>query len=278
MCLFTFSIACSNVPNCASINIAPQIAAVHDTKNLPFNSFVTVRSKTFERTCTPSLALTSTAADVCPINIRIASASGVVIYKSIHDTGVAYVLTAKHMCNTKQEIKGDVINHQFVIKDFNYDSYEALSFVKSDASDSCILIFAHSPDWMQPVEITETEPSLGERVFNLAAPESMSAKQTMMVFEGFYSGIYEDYHIFTLPASQGSSGSPIFNKENQLVGMIFAVPTSLKDERLGDSSTRVTKQTMENLAYAVGIDDIKALVTVLVDVDANIDIGSIEKN
>ena len=47
----------------------------------------------------------------------------------------------------------------------------------------------------------------------------------MPLVEGYYSGYTSTQMIFTCPAIGGSSGSPIFNKTGELVGMVSAVHT-----------------------------------------------------
>lgn len=75
---------------------------------------------------------------------------------------------------------------------------------------------------LPPVKMADKLPERGERVYNIAAPRGVFYPGMALVFDGFYSGLDTDGDAwFTIPTAEGSSGSPIFNSDNELVAMTF---------------------------------------------------------
>ena len=67
--------------------------------------------------------------------------------------------------------------------------------------------------------------------YNLAAPAGFFAKDMIPIFQGRYSGLHGAHDIYTIPATGGSSGSPIVNKKGELIGLIFAtVPIVMRSD------------------------------------------------
>ena len=57
----------------------------------------------------------------------------------------------------------------------------------------------------------------------MAAPHGLFWTGTVLIFKGQFSGYHRrGYSVYTIPTKPGSSGSPIINKDNKLVGVIFA--------------------------------------------------------
>jgi len=71
--------------------------------------------------------------------------------------------------------------------------------------------------------MSQTAPSIGDKVFNLAAPAGIFGKGMVPILEGYYSGTLGEAAIYSILATGGSSGSPVFNYKGQLVGMIHSV-------------------------------------------------------
>ena len=102
--------------------------------------------------------------------------------------------------------------------DFTYNA-EVVSY-DSDL-DACIVhvwgLFKSS------LSIAKDPPVIGDTVYNMAAPAGFFKRNLVPLFEGIYTGEWNKYaSVYTIPAIGGSSGSPILNKEGELIGLIYA--------------------------------------------------------
>jgi len=153
--------------------------------------------------------------------VGMSSASGAIIG---HHNGKTYILTARHFCDEEGADFIDVINAhtQKAI------TVETKVIKKSNDIDACILESDKLPE--RAISIALSKPEIGEKVYNLAAPQGVFGEDLVMLFEGFYSGVLKgdgmhnpDADIYSLPANPGSSGSPIINSRGKLVGMVWAI-------------------------------------------------------
>ena len=175
--------------------------------------------------------------------------SGVIIGKGL-------ILTAGHVCDSMLRSSDEL--GEFVEAEFNragkpngtmkiehqavdyYGKVHTIIPLKfSEAPDVC-LVGSLTVD-STPAKISNNMPELGERVYNVAAPRGIFFKGVALVFDGFYSGTdWEDDAYYTTPTQPGSSGSPIFNRQGELVGLVYATHTEL-----------------ESVAYTVSLDAIR---------------------
>ena len=90
--------------------------------------------------------------------------------------------------------------------------------------DTCIL-FAHNLYTTKIAKVASPLTSLeeGDRVYNVAAPVGIFYEDVVPLLEGFYMGQKGLKAYYSIPAMGGSSGSPIFNADNEIVGMIHSV-------------------------------------------------------
>ena len=62
-------------------------------------------------------------------------------------------------------------------------------------------------------------------MYNVAAPVGVFYEGVVPLLDGYFMGVrnYDGAALYTVPAAGGSSGSPIFNHDGELVGMIHSV-------------------------------------------------------
>ena len=75
----------------------------------------------------------------------------------------------------------------------------------------------------EAVKIGYVTPKKGDKIYNLAAPVGVFQKDTVVILEGRYTGPFWGFAMYTVPAIGGSSGSPLFDDNGRLVGIIHSV-------------------------------------------------------
>ena len=184
--------------------------------------------------------------------------SGAYVFHSEVSSGFSYVLTAGHSCQNKipleQDIDGfKVINKgsKFKAVDLNGFAHDAEVIDINKRFDLCLLRV--SDVLMSPpvLQVASEEPQRGETVVNMAAPHGLYWAGTVLIFKGQFSGYHhKGYSVYTIPTKPGSSGSPIIDKNNKLVGVIFAGYPMI--ENVGLSSPLVAIKVFLKKAIAKG--------------------------
>lgn len=159
----------------------------------------------------------------------ISSASGAVV-KKVRDT--AYVLTAGHFCsNDSERIPQKDGKHAVRAYGVYIQNYlMPARVIKTDNINDLCLILVKDPSIkrmsFKRIKVARSEPHVGEKIYTIAAPLGVYSPMSRHHFTGFYSGC-EDYFslnlnfcFYTIPATEGSSGSLVLNKDGQIVGMI----------------------------------------------------------
>ena len=156
--------------------------------------------------------------------------SGSFVFHSEVSQGVSYVLTAGHSCKNKfpkkRNINGfEVINKgsKFVAVSLNGFSHPAEVIQINERFDLCLMrvrdVFRNPPT----LKLADKEPIRDETVTNMAAPHGLFWMNTVLIFKGEFSGYHKQgYSVYTIPTKPGSSGSPVLNKDNKMIGVIFA--------------------------------------------------------
>jgi S1-C subfamily serine protease len=184
--------------------------------------------------------------------------SGAYVFHSEVSQGTSYVLTAGHSCESKfpkkQMVDGYRIENKgskFKVVDLNGFQHEAKVILTNKRFDLCLL--QASNVLMNPpiLKIADKEPKRGETATNMAAPHGLFWPGTVLIFKGQFSGYHsKGYSVYTIPTKPGSSGSPILNKDNELVGVIFAGYPMM--ENIGLSSPLVAIKVFLKKAIAKG--------------------------
>ena len=166
------------------------------------------------------------------------TASGVILK---HHRDVTLVATSAHVCSIKHgnqikifapDYKSDSPNwhllerSMFSLSDLNGRKTTGIILKIDYVSDLCVLASRKIP--MPAAKISFHNPLVGEKYFNVAAPRGIWGKKVVPLLEGRYIGEAKspftggDTYMFTIPATGGSSGSPIFNWYGDLVGLIHS--------------------------------------------------------
>lgn len=150
-----------------------------------------------------------------------------------HYNNETYSLTAAHVCSEKPTSEFiysppmgpriSVIVNQHVsrikVADYSGKEREASVYRVDKPNDLCILKTKET--WGVPFKASEEDPSIGEKVYNVASPHRIWAPGMVLMMDGYYSGKNSiGFYHYTIPARPGSSGSPILNSRGKIVGMV----------------------------------------------------------
>ena len=107
---------------------------------------------------------------------------------------------------------------------------------------------------VRDINLASAYPSLGEKVYAIADPKTLSDKGVSLHFEGSFSGCDDrDLCYFTLPATFGSSGSIVLNDKNEIVAMIQMVPRDFDSISLGIGISSI-RSFLSRASQEIGVD------------------------
>ena len=139
----------------------------------------------------------------------------------------SFIMTAAHVCDVSDYIRYlsapgvTATGDEFFVTDVDGLTYSGVVLEMDAAADLCV-VFIHGLT-NPPTLISAQSPSPGDRAYNLAAPVGFFSKGTIPTLDGYYNGQHGRYASYSVPAVGGSSGSPVFNAEGHVIGMIHSV-------------------------------------------------------
>lgn len=163
------------------------------------------------------------------------SASGAVVDKDLYSVKI---LTAAHWCNTTEEdsdiVKGRDIgfglgdeNPKFFMTGDFYGKRESVEIIAIDLkNDLCLLkMNTQFAQKTKKLKLSKKEPKIGEKISIISAPDGLNGYKMRLHFEGQYAGCINDdsgenFCLFTIPGTYGTSGSVVLNKKREIVGII----------------------------------------------------------
>mgnify|MGYP003636926121 CR=1 FL=1 len=102
-----------------------------------------------------------------------------------------------------------------------------------DDADICALKIEGKFSDDPPVKLSESPLRMGDRVYAVAAPYGLGGKNLALVFTGFYSGVRDGKHFYTIPTRPGSSGSIVLNEDWEAVGNLHTAYVPLEHVGIG---------------------------------------------
>mgnify|MGYP002876072774 CR=1 FL=1 len=220
-------------------------------------NFVNLRISTSYFSCVEEIEETSEEVDLSLSGcidqgiLYESTASGLSI-KTVN--GKTYTLTAAHFCEV---FRSDLSSLGYLSSDMeitdslgnNYDS----EIVYLDRSSDLCLVSSFAPI-EDDIQLAKDIPEVGEKIFALSSPLSMSGDGVLLHFEGFFSGCNSDKICFyTIPATSGSSGSIVFNNDGEAIGMIQMVPIGFDSVSIGIGRDSI-ENFLSSASEALSID------------------------
>ena len=208
----------------------------------------------------------STAPDTIVEDYRLemsSTASGVIVG---HYNDISLVATSAHVCSMRF---GRQINHFvpdfnekdpnwhfmerpfFALKDLNGKTFVGVLLKLDYSSDLCMMVSKKIS--MPALNISRHEPVVGEKYYNVAAPKGIWGPKVVPLLEGRFLGHVkspftgEHSYMFSIPASGGSSGSPIINTYGQMVGLLHSAYGSF--EHISMSATHKQLEKLLSSSY-----------------------------
>jgi len=215
---------CFALFSCATVSCSEEVPpsntlAGPTIKQLPRHSFLKIDRNVTFKVC----ANKDDPTDCIRKKVR-SSGSGFVIGNVPYGS---FIMTAAHVCDVSDYVRYlsgpgvTATGDEFFVTDVKGLTYSGVILEMELKSDLCV-VFIHGLT-NEPVTISSTKPAPGDKAYNLAAPVGFFSKGTIPTLDGYYNGQYQRYASYSVPAIGGSSGSPLFNADGHVIGMIHSV-------------------------------------------------------
>jgi len=161
--------------------------------------------------------------------------------------GGSYVMTAAHVCMQDRNDLLPEVEMSVALQAETLDgrTFEAKTLDYNREMDICMMFVKDLFSDIQKVEIAESAPKEGDKVFNIASPYGIHYPNVVPIFEGRYIGKRGHKSFYTFEAAPGSSGSMILNSEGKLIGLLHSVHrrlyTVVVSANYGDLKGFITK-------------------------------------
>jgi len=213
-------------------------------------SFIKVENKFSARECKDNK---------CTIERVISSASAFVVSSS--KTG-SYAITAAHFCEDDMDlllqsvVRGTPIQKiQFYAYDIDMKKYNVNVIHYDNKLDLCLIYVKKLQ--RNPALIAYHSPEPGDKAYNLAAPMGMFHANMIPKLDGYFAGHYnrdprnkdQAFAIYSIPAIGGSSGSPIYDTDGYIIGMIHSVNTRFPFITYSPTYEQLKQYISENVPY-----------------------------
>tara|TARA_Y100000310_G_scaffold149396_2_gene148701 strand:- start:7920 stop:8921 length:1002 start_codon:yes stop_codon:yes gene_type:complete len=186
--------------------------------------------------------------DCSTIELRSYGSSFAIGFAKMGDSNGSLVVTAGHICEDggmvkpleeyNKGLKDVEIIYSFT--DIKGRAYTGTIIDYDTEIDMCLVFVSNFETAYVPASRRPLRP--GDKVWNVAAPTAEFHTGMVPVFQGYYSGIDENgKSSLTVPATHGSSGSPIVNSHGELVGVLIAMHRDMNHISYSPSMSSVYK-------------------------------------
>lgn len=150
------------------------------------------------------------------------SGSGAVVAHNRERTS-SYVLTAAHVCDNyaihlNPALNAEIADTKLILK--NSDGFEGSGTIVAIDKERDLCLVETGYVKVKPLRVARRTPQEKQKVLNVAAPLGFWSEEHSSMFEGFYTGLEKGRAVYSIPVTQGSSGSPVVNVHGELVGVI----------------------------------------------------------
>ncbi|WP_286934691.1 MULTISPECIES: S1C family serine protease [Aminobacterium] len=141
------------------------------------------------------------------------------------------LLTNYHVIHDSQEIAVETEDGEF---------YIVRAIIAQDAEKDLALLGTATPsNKIVPVSFAPSVPPTGSEIVTIGTPEGFSHTLSNGILSSVKRGKDRDIVQFTAPVSPGSSGSPLFDKNGQVIGIVTAQMTQAQNLNFALTKTAI---------------------------------------